>query len=108
MAGQIDLQRGHRNIALCNGIEVGSGAGILFGPGGPDPVYGAAAWILSRNDGLGAVPVAESAGTEAAKLIKGHVGDIYVENQSAVTLEGLAQQLLHEQAGDGGTGFEVA
>src|SRR5581483_6578457 len=76
VAGQIDLQRGHRDIALCNGIEVGSRAGILAGAGGPDPVYGSAARILRRNDGLGAMTVTESAGAEAVELFKRDVGDV--------------------------------
>src|SRR5271156_5630186 len=42
VSGQIDLQRGHRDVVLCNGGEVGSGAGIVLGAGGADPVYGAA------------------------------------------------------------------
>src|ERR1700722_8172423 len=108
VAGQIDLQRGHRNKVLCNGMEVGSWAGILAGAGGADPVYGAAAWILCRNDGLRAMAVAESAGAEAAKLFKRNVGDIDVENQGAIARQGLAQQLLHQQARYGGTGLEVA
>src|SRR5689334_10406060 len=82
VSGQIDLQRGHRNKALVDSVEIRSGSGILLCASGTDPVYGSPARIPCRNDGLGAMAVAESARTKATKLVEGDVGHVDVEDQT--------------------------
>ena len=65
VAGEIDLQRRHRDVALRDGVEIGAGPGILSGAGGATQYTGRPRGSSARIDGLGAVPVAEPAWRES-------------------------------------------
>src|SRR5580692_685585 len=68
MPREVDLQRRHGYEPLGDGVEVGARAGVLLGPGRADPVDRAPARVLGPHDPLGAVAVAQAAGTKPAQL----------------------------------------
>src|SRR5882757_3810016 len=105
VSGQVDLQRRHGNIALCDGVEVRPWTGVLLRSSWADPVYGAASRILRPDDGFGSVAVTESGRAKATKLLERHVRDVDVEDMRP--LQRLTQELRDETASHLGAGFEV-
>src|SRR5690606_28510617 len=68
VARQVDLDRGDGDMPGAHGMEVGTGAGVGFGTGAADPPEIAAARVLGRNAGLGAVAIAQARDLEALDL----------------------------------------
>src|SRR3546814_8105920 len=68
VAGQVDVDRGDRDVAGAHGVEVGAGAAVVFGTcrAAPPPV--APARILLLDAGFGAVAVAQACDLETGHL----------------------------------------
>src|SRR5690242_18368814 len=59
VAGQVDVDRRHRDIAAADRVEVGARAIVLGAAGGPDPPDRLAAWIGLRDAWRRTVPLAQ-------------------------------------------------
>src|SRR6185312_17542993 len=79
MAGEIDLQRSHRDITLIDGFEIRARSRVLLRPRGSHPVHGPPARVARGQDGLRTMAKSEPRATKAMQRRRGYVGNIDVE-----------------------------
>src|SRR5579872_7241155 len=105
VARHIDLQRRHRDEALRDGVEVGSGPGVLLRTCWTNPVHLSTARIAGGHDPLRAMTKAQTCAAKASQTLEGHIRDIHIENER--TLERACEQALHQSLRDPGPCLEV-
>ena len=81
MPGKIELQRGHRYVAMFNGVKVRSGPRILSGTRRTDPVKQPAPGVVRLYHRLGAMAIAEARRLKSAQLGPAHIGHIDIQGR---------------------------
>ena len=89
------MDRRDRDMACAHCVEVGAGAGVGLRAGGANPPPLAAARVLLRDAGFGAMAMPQPAGLEATDLAPWQVGHVDVEDR-------VGRQRIAAQAGDDG------
>src|SRR3546814_1489525 len=67
VAGQVDVDRGDRDVTGAHGVEVGAGAAVELGACRADPPPVASARVLLLDAGFGAVAVAQARDLETGR-----------------------------------------
>src|SRR3546814_2556325 len=80
VAGQVDVDRGDRDVTGAHGGEVGAGAAVELGACRADPPPVASARVLLLDAGFGAVAVAQARDLETGHLLPRQVGHVDVED----------------------------